>query len=42
MNQEFLKEEIMPTDSCVFLYVENMGRFLDPQLGDCCVNYSIG
>ncbi|NQY95478.1 MAG: hypothetical protein HRT43_15030, partial [Campylobacteraceae bacterium] len=32
------KEEIMPTDSCLFFYeCENCKTMLKPKSGDCCV-----
>lgn len=37
------KEEIMPTDACVYFYkCENCKTLLKPNQGDCCVFCSFG
>ncbi|MFI5160784.1 MAG: GDCCVxC domain-containing (seleno)protein [Sphingobacteriales bacterium] len=37
------KEEIMPTDSCLYFYIcEGCGTHLKPLEGDCCVFCSYG
>lgn len=39
----FEKEEIMPTDRCVFFYkCENCNKIIKPKEGDCCVFCSYG
>jgi len=39
----FEKEEIMPTDSCLFFYeCTNCKTLLKPEQGDCCVFCSYG
>jgi len=39
----FEKEEIMPTDSCLFFYeCTNCKNLLKPNQGDCCVFCSYG
>ena len=40
---EFEKEEVMPTDSCMFFYeCANCKTLLKPKQGDCCVFCSYG
>jgi rubredoxin len=40
---DFKKEEIMPTDSCLFFYsCSNCGQILKPKKGDDCVFCSYG
>ncbi|HZX58347.1 MAG TPA: GDCCVxC domain-containing (seleno)protein [Mucilaginibacter sp.] len=42
-NCGYTKQEIMPTDSCMYFYVcENCGVHLKPHAGDCCVFCSYG
>jgi len=39
----FAREEIMPTDACLFFYeCTNCGELLKPKPGDCCVFCSYG
>lgn len=39
----FIKEEIMPTDSCQFFYqCTHCGTIMKPKPGDCCVFCSYG
>ncbi|MEE9214148.1 MAG: GDCCVxC domain-containing (seleno)protein [Thermodesulfobacteriota bacterium] len=39
----FEKEEVMPTDSCLFFYeCTNCKTLLKPEQGDCCVFCSYG
>jgi hypothetical protein len=39
----FSRQEIMPTDSCLFFYeCANCKRVLHPKPGDCCVFCSYG
>ena len=39
----FEKEEIMPTDACLFFYeCTNCSALLRPESGDCCVFCSYG
>jgi len=39
----FEKEEVMPTDSCMFFYqCANCKTLLKPKQGDCCVFCSYG
>jgi hypothetical protein len=37
------KEELMPTDACMYFYVcTNCNKQLKPKVGDCCVFCSYG
>lgn len=42
-NCDFQKEEIMPTDACIFFYkCTSCEATLKPKPGDCCVFCSYG